>query len=371
MKFVVIRSNLKDGISAVERASGENLNLPVLRNMLLEANDNKITATATNLEIAISYSIPGKVIENGKITAPIGVLSNVINNTQSDRLNLEKKGNKVGIKTDNYEATIEGLSADDFPITPKIKNDKEFIEIRSEAIKEAVNQVLVATQFSDLRPELNSVLFDFSLDNLKIVATDSFRLAEKTIGADQFSTNHRDGFRVLVPLKTIQELARVLRDKEVLKIYHDNNQILFKTDQLEFLSRLIDGNFPEYGAIIPRKFGTEIVLDRQEFMNSLKLSGIFGSKSGEVKIKVQESKKAIEVASSDQTVGENIYVLSARTSGKQKNETTFNWRYIIDALKILKTDDVFLGINNDNEPAEIKSPGDGSYLYILKPITGT
>src|SRR5947199_470 len=125
MKFIAIKANLKDGISRVQGASGENLNLPILKNVLLEAEDNKIKITTTNLEIAVTAIVSGKVIENGKFTVPAGVFANVINNIQSERLNLEEKKNKLEIKTDNYEAAIQGLSAADFPITPKIKNQSE------------------------------------------------------------------------------------------------------------------------------------------------------------------------------------------------------------------------------------------------------
>lgn len=367
MKFIIIKSNLKDGISAVERISGDNLNLPILKNILIEADSNRIKIATTNLEVAVNYSVLGKVIENGKFTVPAGTLSNLINNIQSDRLNIEKKGNKLEIKTDNYEAVIPGLPADDFPITPKIKNQKEFIEVKSEVLNEAINQILVATQFSDLRPELNSVLLDFSLNNLKLAATDSFRLAEKTIEANQIISNQQKSFKILVPLKTIQEASRILKDGEAVKIYHDDNQVLFKTERLELLSRLTEGSFPDYSAIIPKNFTTEVVLNKQEFTTALKLASIFGSRNSEVKLKIQESKKSIEVLSSDQAVGENNYVLSAKIQGKLK-EIIFNWRYIMDALKVLKSDDVFFGINNENEPAEIKSLGDGSYFYILKPI---
>src|SRR3989344_8421771 len=181
MKVIVIRSNLKNSISVVEKSTGDNLNLPILKNVLIEALDNKIKLTTTNLEVAILSVTPGKIIEDGKITVPAGIFSNIIGTLQTERLNLEKKGNKLEIKTDTYEAAIQGLPADDFPITPKIKDQSQYIEIKGATLKGAIEQVLVAAQFSDLRPELNSVFFNFLPEGIKLVATDSFRLAEKTI----------------------------------------------------------------------------------------------------------------------------------------------------------------------------------------------
>src|SRR5579871_5280306 len=181
MKFVAIRSNIKEAISIIERAAGENLNLPILKNVLIETTSTGITFTATNLEVAITCYVSGKVIENGKITIPLGPFANLITNIQSDRLNFGKKGNALEIKTDNYSATLQGLAADDFPMTPKIKNNTEHIEIKAAILKEAIQQAAVASQFSDLRPELNAIFFDFSLDMLKLAATDGFRLAERTL----------------------------------------------------------------------------------------------------------------------------------------------------------------------------------------------
>ncbi|OGY99795.1 MAG: DNA polymerase III subunit beta [Candidatus Liptonbacteria bacterium RIFCSPLOWO2_01_FULL_52_25] len=367
MKVIVIRSNLKEGITIAERAIGENLNLPILKNILFEAEGSKIKITATNLEIAITTVISGKVIETGKFTVPAGIFSNLINNIQSDRLNVEDKKGRMEIKTDNYEASVQGMTANDFPITPKIKETKEFIEIKSALLKEALNQILVAAQFSDVRQELNNIFFDFSTNAIKLVATDSFRLAEKTIASQEFSTNHTEKFSVLIPLKTAQELARILKENEIVKIYHDENQILFKTEQTELLSRLSEGSFPDYAAVIPKEFAAEIVFSREEFLSALRLAGIFGSRTSEVKLKPHESKKVVEVTSADQALGENNYMLPAKIQGKF-GEIVFNWRYIADVLKTLKTEDVWFGVNSENEPAEIKSPGDASYLYILKPI---
>src|ERR1700690_4141677 len=137
MKFIALRSNIKDAISTIEKASGENQNLPILKNLLIEAEDNTITFRATNLEIAISHRVAGKVIENGKITAPIALLSSLIGNIQSDRLNFEKKGNDLQVATDNYSAVIHGLPADDFHITPKIKDSGSYIEIKGAFLREA------------------------------------------------------------------------------------------------------------------------------------------------------------------------------------------------------------------------------------------
>lgn len=368
MKAVVIKNNLKEGLGVVERASGENLNLPILKHALLEVMDANIRLTATNLEIAISCFVSSKAIDKGRVSVPVGMFVNLINNLESERINLEKSGSQLIVRTDNYEAVVQTLPIDDFPIIPKVKNDREYLEVEVGIFRDGLAQVLAAGQFSELRPELNSVLFDFNLDALKLVTTDSFRLAEKTIAGSQLKTNYGENFKFLVPLKTCQELLRVLKEDQVLRIYHDHNQVLFKTDQIEFISRLVDGNFPDYGAIIPQKYDGEVVLDREKLINALKLSGVFSGRAGEVKMRVLDDKKVMEIYSASQEVGENKYFLPVKAT-KSFREVVFNWRYLVDGLRALKTEQVFLGVNEEEKkPTLMRSPNEASYFYIVMPI---
>ena len=367
MKFVAIRQNIKDALSLIYHAASENVNLPILKNVLIELENNIITFTATNLEIAIKSFVSGKTIENGRVTVPVSLLSNIITNLQTDRLNFESKENNLEIKTENYNAVVQGMSAEDFPITPKIKDLKPYIEIKAVFLKEAIQQTTVASQFSDLRPELNSILFDFSLENIKIAATDGFRLAEKTIPSNIFTAQHTEPFRALIPLRTTQELSRILTNDEEVRIYHDENQILFKTEKMELISRLNEGNFPDYSSLIPNDFILELTVGQDEFENALKLTNVFSQKNNEVSILIHPNKKAVEIVSADQSYGENKYILPAKIKGEQ-SERMFNIKYLQDALKSVSGDEVFLGIQEEANPALIKSPSDNSYFYILKPI---
>jgi len=368
MKIIIIKDNLKNALNVVNEASGENLNLPILKNVLLETENGKIKVTATNLEIAISSFVSGKVIEDGKAAIPLSMFLNILNNLPSERLNIELKKNILEIKTDNYEATVQCLPVEEFPIIPKIKNKTGELEIKSEVLKEGLSCVLSAAQFSDLRPELNSVLFNFSVDDFKITATDSFRLAEKTIPSSQLKAVADQIFKILIPLKTAQKLIRILKEEDLLNISHDGSQVLFTTASFEFISRLIEGNFPEYEHLIPKKFDSEVLIEKEEMINALKLTGVFSEKTNEIKIKIPESKKNIEITSVSQGVGENAYILSAKIQGKL-NEINFNWKYFIDGLKALKTKEVWMGINEvASKPTVIKSPSDASYFYILMPI---
>ncbi len=367
MNIIILKEKLKEALDVVSRATGENTHLPILKNILLSAEDGKISFTGTNLEIAATYTITSKVIEKGSVAIPAYLFLNLISNIQNDRIQLSGKENSVEIKTDSYQATIKGSASEEFPIIPKLKQKNQRIELNGAILKNALEQTIIATQFSDLRPELNSILFQFSLDSLRLAATDSFRLAEKTIPASQLKTKIETERRILLPLKTAQELVRVIREKEDVFISFDENQILFETGPVQLISRLIEGTFPDYHAVIPKKFSAEITIDREELLRALKLTGVLGNRVSEIHIRILPEKKAIEILSEDVALGENKYLIPAKIKGSAK-ELYFNWRYVADGLKVFSGEEIFFGLNEDNKPALIRNIMDASYFYIVMPV---
>jgi len=346
---------------------GDNLNLPILKNILIKNEDNKISFSATNLELAVTCWAPGKIIESGSLTAPLNTFSNIINNLTTERINLENKNYNLLIKTDNYEATIQGLNPEDFPIIPKINQDSSFIKINSKIFKTALLKIINSIQYSEIRPEINGCLFSYQVDYLKLTGTDSFRLAEKIIPVDQFKSSFEEPFDVIIPLKTIQEVLRIIPDNNELSIFISQNQILFKTEEREIISRLIDGKFPDYQSIIPQELKTEIVINKNELVSALKLTSVFSGRVNEIKLKTGENKKFLEIFSADSSLGENQYLLPAKITG-QDISISFNCRYVLDGLKSMDDKEIILGLNNDNQPAVIKSPADKNWFYIVMPI---
>src|SRR3989344_9469152 len=170
MKLIVLKTNLKDGLAAVERAATEVAKLPILKNVLLKANDGKIKITATNLELGIERLVSAKIVESGSITIPLAIFYNIVNNSDSEKINLETKDNNLVFKTDNYEARIQGIREEEFPIIPKIDNKEQYLEIDANLLKESLAKVVNAAQISEVRPEISGVLFDFQVTLLKLVA---------------------------------------------------------------------------------------------------------------------------------------------------------------------------------------------------------
>lgn len=367
MQVIILKNVLRDALIAIEKATINNLNLPILTHALIKANENKIKISATNLELAITTAAQGKIIEEGEITIPASPLLSIINNLNSDRISLESKNNTLEVKTDNYEAVIQGLNAEEFPIIPNIENKEEYLEINSDLLKEALGQVTIASQFSELRPEISGVLCNIQNKALKLVATDSFRLAEKTISSQEFKNTFLEERRIIIPIKTAQEVVRSLKENTPVRIYIDENQILFEAAEHKIISRLIDGKFPEYEAIIPKSFETEITLDRDELMNAIKLTGVLTGQNNDLVVKLNEGKKVIELSAWNQKYGKNHYLLPVKSKGAAL-AITFNWRFLLDTLKVLHGGEIILGLNGESRPALIKTPLDISYFYILMPI---
>ena len=369
MKLIILRDNLKLGLDTVSRAVGQNLNLPVLGSVLMSAEGGRVQLAATNLELTITKNISGKVVEGGSVIIPHQTLANIVNNSLSERINIEttKQGGVI-VRGDSFEANLQLASQAEFPHIPQVspKEGAGTISITSATLREALSRVVVAAEASNLRPEIGGILFLGELNTLKLVATDSFRLAEARVSGQQFKNNLGEGFKFTVPLKAAQELTRILKDEGDTSFYTEKNQLLAATEDTTLSSRLIEGDFPDYEAIIPKQIDTEVILDRGELSGALRLSSAFASHTNDVRIKIKD-KKVLEIYSSDNAIGENNYLIPAKITGED-TEAAFNWRYLLDGLRGGTSKDVFLGLNGSERPAIIKNPEDESYLYILMPI---
>ncbi|MFH0956144.1 MAG: DNA polymerase III subunit beta [Candidatus Falkowbacteria bacterium] len=373
LKMFSLQENLKQGLVLVGHISGKNINLPILNNVLIKAEEGKIRLAATNLEVGIISTVRGKIEREGVFTVNSKIISDCISLLPNKKISLEQKENNLLVDCENYQAKIRGQSAEEFPLIPEVDR-KNYFSAGVEEIKRAISQVIFATALSETRLELSGVLFIFSGDNLTIAATDSYRLAERKI---KIKSNNEEERKIIVPAKTLQELLRVLsvnlggeieEKNSEIKFYISENQILFTYGSTELVSRLIEGQYPDYQQISPNNSKTKISIDRQELIRAVKMASLF-SRAGinDVNLDFPAGKNQVVISSVSGQTGENITNLEARVSGTD-NSIVVNYRYLLEGLSNIEKETVKIEIIDSNTPCIIRPEQDENYLYIIMPI---
>jgi len=368
MQIICLQEKLKQGLNITERIIGRNLTLPILNNLLLSTENNKLKISSTNLEIGINYWLTGKIQKQGSITIPARLISGLVNNLPNKKIELKVKDQQLELKCEKFKANLKGLSAEDFPIIPKIK-DEPIIKINGNLLKNSFAQVAEMVSFSESRPEISGIYMKFDKNLIKLAATDSFRLAEKNIEikANQQSSSLKNQ-SIIIPQRTIQELIRILGEKETdVEIILSGNQVLFSLEEAQVISRLIEGQYPDYQQIIPDKFQTEAIINREELINNIKIASLFSGKINNIKLTLNPQKSLIEIMAKDVDIGENKSQIETKIKGRAV-EIIFNYRYLLDGLNNIFSDKVVLGLNTSANPIVIRPVGDISYTYVVMPI---
>ncbi len=371
MKIEVLKENLKANISIIERIVGKNLSLPILNNVLMVIEDSFLSLVSTDLEIAIKVWMLVKIIDKGKIVVPAKFLSSFISSLPNEKIVMESVGQNLHIQCGNLKTQIQGNNPEDFPIIPEFK-DLEYLLVDSKKICQGISQVIDLTSQSQSRPEISGIYFSFLKNQIKIVATDSFRLGEKTIHMDE---NVKKEHSFILPQKAAREIMNILENKELpVKIYFSQNQALFELPmkevdhpQAQITSRLIEGEYPNYQDIIPSQFKTHVTVKRDEFLNHIKTASLFSGKVNEVKISVNKEKQEVQIFAKSQDVGENTSSLSAKIEG-ESIEASFNYKYILDGILNIKSSEILFDISKEDGPCILRPVGDSSYLYVVMPI---
>src|SRR3989339_38076 len=317
MKFQTTKETLFNGIQIVHNIVGSKVNLPILSNMLLEAGNGKLKMVTTDLDVGISCEYPVEIVENGSITVHTKRFSDIIHELPDGNVTLSvKKNNMVTIQTENCEFKISGLPKDEFPKLPEFK-DKEAIKIRQPLLKEMFIKTSFAASKDETRYVLNGILFEVENNKISLIATDGRRLAiiEKNI-----NTGINRQISMIVPIKTINELNRNLKDEGDVLIVLGENQVLFDLGPVHIISRLIEGQFPSYKQVVPQEQKDKIKLNREE--------------------------------------------LSSEYSGKELI-VGFNPAYLIDVLKNLQEIVVNFEVTDPEKPGVLRADG---YLYVVLPM---
>jgi len=372
MKVAILKENLKEGLAAISRIAQRNLSLPILNSVLISCEKNFTCLKATDLEMGIKWWTLSNTEKEGEIACPLKVFQGLIDGLSVEKLSLKTEEKKILLEAENFTAQINGLDAEEFPIIPEPEVKISF-NIQASVLAQGLAQVTDMTAVSSVQPEISGVYFNFSGKQLKMAATDSFRLAEKTI---TLSEEIKEGISFILPQKACREIIYLFSEQErEIKIYLSSNQILLEMlmsetphPKIQFFSRLIEGEYPNYQEIIPQKFDFKASLQKNTFLQHLKTVSLFSNKINEVKMKIKQDGQKIELEGQNSDIGQSITSLSAEIEGEGSMEVSFNWRFLIDGLNQIKNKDFVFTINKDEGPAVLRPKGDSSYLYLLMPL---
>ncbi len=374
MKLICTQENLSRSITYLERITGKQSTLPILSNILIEAEGGRLKLSATNLEIGVVVNIGAKIEEEGKITIPAKLIGSFIHNLPSgDILHLQTEQASLLIQSSQYEGKIKGMDGKDFPIIPSFQGEKYPFTFPAQYFKNALSQILFCVSQNESRMELTGVNVSFEEKSLYLAATDSFRLAEQIFELP-YETQPEQSF--IIPSATCQELLRIItQDSKEVFVAIEENQAFFEVDGIKIVSRLIHGKYPDYKQIIPTSFLSSYQMKREELIRAVKITSVLSSyNAGEITIQFSVGLSECSIEAVSQEVGQNkARVRIENQSGEDVDRIfTFNPRYVLEGLNALKGEYVVFHINNATSPVVLREI-DGEqekmqYLYIMMPV---
>ncbi|MCX6745777.1 MAG: DNA polymerase III subunit beta [Candidatus Parcubacteria bacterium] len=386
MKITCTQENLSQGLNIVTHIASKNTSLPILNNVLIKAEKGVVNLITTNLEMGIVCQVRAKIEKDGSYTVGSKLLNDYINLLTNEKVELELKDDFFEIKSSKQETKIKGNSAEEFPLIPQVEKNNPYACQISDLLM-ALTQVLFAVSVSETRPEISGIYLNFNNGILTLAATDSYRLAEKKIKLMEKNSIEKE---VIIPARTIQELFRILsglsdraeiedngtKENNKINIYFEDNQILFVFDNVELVSRIIEGQYPNYRQIIPSEHKTRAIINITDFIKAVKSAALF-SRTGIYDISLDFKKGELKITSANNQLGESKTELEGNIEG-ENNKIVLNYRYLLDGLQNLDSTEVILEMMDGNNPCILRpveslsenkeAIADVNYLYIVMPI---
>ena len=358
------QKDLLAALATVSKAVNLNSTLPVLNNILLKAENKKLTFAATNLEIAITTSIKSEIKNEGSLTIPARLFTNYVGLLSDGKVELKNsEGLDLQISAAKSKTRIKGISADEFPLIPQVKKEVS-LTVSAGDLLDAINQVAFAAARDMVRPVLAGVHLRANKKEIRLAATDSYRLSEKILAP---LTPPEKDISIIIPARTVNELARILeRGKDSVTLDISANQILFIFKNVELASRLIEGSYPDYEQIIPKKHSTTISLKTDELATAVKRVNLFAHDSHSVKIEVTADKK-LRVLSDATQIGEETAEVGATIAGVE-NAVALNATYLLEALAAVGSKDLEIELGEKMVPAVLRAAKSKDYLHLIMPL---
>ncbi len=369
MKFVIDKNILLEALSNVTKAIGTRTTIPILNGIKFELTEDGLSLMASDSELTIREIISSKEIKKiestGKIIIQSKFILDIIRKMPSDVISFETEDEtKIKIYTDNNEYSLNCYDINDYPHI-SLEESKEPIVIKSEALKSIINETVYAVSTQEVRPLLTGINLKIIGDTLECIATDSYRLAKKNVKLDKIVNNT---VNIVIPGRNISELEKMLSDDEEVVMHIFNNKILFKYKNIEFQTNLLSGTYPDTSHFIPNDFAYMINLDLKAFNDAVDRASLLAQSKDKNIVRVLIDGKIMTISSSASEIGKTEEKLNIECSNKEKLEIAFSSRYMLEALKVIKDDNILLLINSDDKPILIKSVEDESLIELILPV---
>jgi DNA polymerase-3 subunit beta len=373
MRLACLQENLAHGLSVVGRAVATRTTLPITQHVLLSTDEGRLKLSATNLEIAISTWVGAEVEEEGTMTVPARLLTDFVTSLPRETIMLKpsSQGRGVELTCAHNEANINGADPNDFPPIPTVDQGVT-TQVASETLRQAVHQVVFAAAVDDSRPVLTGVSLDFNGDKLTMAAADGFRLA---VHHTQLLKTVDEPLTVIVPARTLQEVERLAESAEGpidVVVTPQRSQVLFKMKDIEVVSQLIQGTFPNYNQLIPEKHDTRVVVGLQDLQRATRTASIFAKDgSGIIRLQMSPGESGatgkLFISSRAEEVGENTGDVEAEVEGSE-GSIAFNSKYLSDVLGVIGKDKVALEMTTSSSPGVIRPVDNESYIHVVMPM---
>ncbi|MBP9738720.1 DNA polymerase III subunit beta [Candidatus Saccharibacteria bacterium] len=363
MRIQITQSNLHKALTLLSRVASTKSPLPILSNILLTAHKGSLELAATNLEVAITHTARGKVDQEGSVTVPARLFTDFISQLpKNETIELVFEKNKLFITAGSYSSHIQGIAADEFPALPTISS-KETLTVSTKSLQQALTRTMLAASHDDTRPVLGGVLFHTIDKEVYIAATDGYRLAESQIGCQS------EIQKSIVPTSTLQDVQKILQDtsEESVTLQFEDGQFGLLCEDTILVSRLIEGQYPEYSQLIPETSEISATIAREELSTAAKLAGLFARESGgSITLKASENDGNLVVSSVASQVGDNTSSITGKISGS--GEVVVNVRYLTDALNCFEGDTVTFRFSGAISPCVLTSETQPGYQHIVMPL---
>lgn len=372
MKVTVTQQQLSHGLSLVSKAIAPRSTLPVLANVLLATDEGRLRLSATNLEMGITCWIGAKIEEEGAITVPSRTFVDLVSALPSEdvTINVEDKKQTLNIHCGKNHTDINGIDAQEFPPIP-MPELEEGIKLNISDFKEMIHQVTFAASTDEARPALQGVLLEIKDGSISMAATDGFRISVRKVEMDGAGNQTH---KMIIPARALSEVARVAGSGDeplVMVVPPGRGQVIFHTDEAELVSQLIDGNYPDYQAIMPNNYKTMITFSTPAFLKACRQAEIIAREGSNVVVLnvMQEDggPARVELSAQSEETGQSEIVVDASLTGPEL-QIAFNVRYLREVLDIIQTPNVVLEVNAKNTPAMICPAGDNSFQHIIMPM---